>query len=140
MHLNHRLPCNTLASQLKIIPLNKRYTPNATGIFANGGDDFAKHLAYFQSAFYTILTEFSQTEVRKHENPVAKSFFRDKFLSDRLRDLPEVVFGVRPHNTNSLRHNPIGENHLNYSYWISRASETSPPSFSTADGDLAQMW
>lgn len=102
MHLDHRLPWNTLASQLEIIPLNKRYTQAQRVFSTKSRDEFAKRLAYFQRAFYTILTEFSQAEVRKHEHPVAKSFSSDRFLSDRVRDLPEVIFSLGPHSTNSL--------------------------------------
>ncbi|CAK1360653.1 hypothetical protein CB0940_06665 [Cercospora beticola] len=140
MHLDHKLPWNLLASQLSIIRTHARYTPHVTDIFSKEHDDWPKHLEYFQKAFHNTLLEFSQTEASRFSDLRAwRPSSTDEVLSDTLRSLPERIFNLGQHETNSLRHNPIGPQHQSLQYWISRASESQPPSYTSSDGDLADV-
>ncbi|GIZ45858.1 hypothetical protein CKM354_000900700 [Cercospora kikuchii] len=140
MHLDHKLPWNLLASHLAIIWSHARYTPHATDIFSKGHDDWPKHLEYFRKAFYNTLLEFSQTEANRFQDlRLWKPSSADEILSDTICSLPERIFNLGQHETNSLRHNPIGPQHQSIQYWISRASESQPPSYTSSDGDLADV-
>ncbi|PPJ51479.1 hypothetical protein CBER1_09228 [Cercospora berteroae] len=140
MDLDHKLPWNLLASHLTIIRSHARYTPHITDIFSKPSDDWPKHLEYFQRAFHNTLLDFSQTEANKYRDLRAWTpSSPDEVLSDTLRSLPERVFNLEQHDTNSLRHNPISPQHQSIQYWITRASESQPPSYTSSDGDLADV-
>jgi hypothetical protein len=74
-HQAHNLPWTTLASHLKFIRENKRFTPHITNLFPRGNDSELNDVNYLVGQLCKILTAFAITERAKYPKtyPVART-------------------------------------------------------------------
>ncbi|KAJ7042678.1 hypothetical protein C8F04DRAFT_85998 [Mycena alexandri] len=125
MHQAHNIAWDSLTAHLIFISENPAVTPRRTGFFPRGLPTQAKSLNHFARTIATTVREFSDTERAKYppryDTPLRGQLFSDTILS-RYSDL---------HFPSVTAQNQLIEN------WIERAG--SPPSYSTSQGDLADV-
>ncbi|KAI9155003.1 hypothetical protein HJFPF1_07564 [Paramyrothecium foliicola] len=139
MHLDHKLSWATVASHFKLVRLNKAYTPTRTDIFSAKKDNQENDLGHFRRKFCAVLKEFSSTERQKHPPSVVTEKHDDELFSDDVLYCLERVYGLQPHETNSLKSNPLAKEYQSLQYWIKCGNEYGgdEPSYSTSNADLA---
>ncbi|KAF2167053.1 hypothetical protein M409DRAFT_54267 [Zasmidium cellare ATCC 36951] len=134
MHLDHAIPWNAAANNFAIVRDNTRYTPRETNVFARESID-AESLRHFCRVLADKIHEFGVTESNKI-TPLSEQQ-SDQLFSSKVCELPELLFNLAPHSTNSLRHNPLDTPHQSLQYWIDRAKTHDSSGYTTADADLA---
>ncbi|KAE8151015.1 hypothetical protein BDV25DRAFT_153387 [Aspergillus avenaceus] len=131
MHLNHKIPWNTVSSHFLFVKENP---------YKNRETDFIIHdrlvdcqggeLKYFTGALIAAIEEFATTERAKYPAPKDLPKAGPLFDASVLTSV-EQKYHLEPHRTNSATSNPLCENFRDVEIWIKHAP------YSTKDGDLA---
>jgi hypothetical protein len=140
MHLDHKIPWNSVASQLAFAKTwNVQYNFPIFDLQARNLSLDGKDIGHFNRVLLATIKKFSETELKKLDSFPPQS--RDaKLFSDEVLFFPESHFGLDPYNFNSAANNPLSVKHQRLEYWQTRAgwSQTKPEmNYSCSDGDLA---
>ncbi|KAM0197228.1 hypothetical protein ACHAPA_004151 [Fusarium lateritium] len=140
MHLDHKIPWNSVASQLAFAKRwNDQHHFPIFDLQARNQSLNQKAIGHFNRILLATIKEFSETELKKLDSFSPPS--RDaKLFSDEVLSFPENHFRLDPYDVNSAANNPLSINHQRLEYWQTRAgwSQTKPEmSYSSSDGDLA---
>lgn len=132
MHLDHKIPWNTVSSHFALVRSNPHYTPRRTDLFPRNLPSQTNDLKHFARVLVNTIRVFSTTERAKyavdmHATPLAE---QGKLFSDELLTYPERKFGLGQHRENSAQHNPLSAEYQRVDYWVSRG-------YTNSDGDLA---
>lgn len=138
MHLDHKIPWNTVASHFQYVCDNIGVTPQRTGLFPGGLPSQANDLNHFRSRLIATIREFSKTQQLKTPD-LPPSTDSSSLFSDDVLFFPERRYRLGPHKTNSARHNPLSHRHQEIEYWTQSAKDpySVEPRYSSNDGDLA---
>lgn len=143
MHLDHKIPWNTVSSHFTLVKSNPRYTPRYTDLFPRNLASQANDLNHFARVLINTIREFSTTERAKypvdmHATPLPEP---GKLFSDELLAYPESKYGLGKYMIWSVHHNPLSAEYQRINYWVSRAEANDHPlwwwGYRNMDGDLA---
>ncbi|KAF5008208.1 hypothetical protein FDECE_5507 [Fusarium decemcellulare] len=131
MHLDHKVPWNTIASHFTF---TKAGSSSNYDLVALGLPGQTAAISHFSRVFVATIKEFSDTEIVKIKSNQASG----KLFSDRVLNFAEYHFGLHAHCENSALNNPLTASYQDLEYWKSR-TETSEygTHYSSHDGDLA---
>lgn len=140
MHLDHQLPWNALARHITL-SRSKRDSPFDLDLRVQQSPAQVKAYTHFVQVLSRTIADFARTFNEKDEDHV-EADGNGTLLSRELMACPEKPFGLGPYMTNSLRSNPLCEEHGQIEYWIQRArspqrEDGEPSTYTTADADLA---
>ncbi|KAE8364418.1 hypothetical protein BDV27DRAFT_128471 [Aspergillus caelatus] len=131
MHLDHKLPWNTVSSHFGFIKENQyKNRKNDFVIHDRFADRQPAELNYFTKTLISVIEEFATTERAKYPPSTALPTSGPLFDTSILPVI-EQKYHLEPHRNNSAVSNPLCEEFQNVDHWISQAP------YSTADGDLA---
>ncbi|KAB8230015.1 uncharacterized protein BDW43DRAFT_321716 [Aspergillus alliaceus] len=131
MHLNHKLPWNTVSSHFTFIKENPCKNRETDFIIHDRFiDRQSAELNYFTRTLISTIEEFATTERTKYppatELPTSGPLFDTSLLT-----AVEQKYHLEPHRTNSAVSNPLCEKFQSVDYWSSEAP------YNTSDGELA---
>lgn len=140
MHLDHKIPWNSAASQFEYAQQwDVEHGFSFTDLQARNASLDEKVVGHFNRVLLSTIREFSESQLQKLD--LIQPTNRDvKLFTDEVLIFPERHFGLGPHSHNSAANNPLSADHQKVEYWQRRAgqSETSTDMrFSSGDGDLA---
>ncbi|PKX90116.1 uncharacterized protein P174DRAFT_412857 [Aspergillus novofumigatus IBT 16806] len=127
MHLDHKLPWNTVSAHFAFIKDNPYIRKNDFVIHDRLADRQSAELNHFMQTLISTIEEFSATERAKYPPPAALPKSGPLYDSSILPSI-EKKYHLGPHTTNSAVSNPLCEEFQDVDYWISQA----PYSTSTA--------
>ncbi|KAE8375934.1 hypothetical protein BDV26DRAFT_266685 [Aspergillus bertholletiae] len=131
MHLDHKLPWNTISAHFGFIKENQyKNRKNDFAIHDRFADRQSAELNHFTKTLISVIEEFATTERAKYppstDLPTSGPLFDASILP-----AIEQKYRLEPHRTNSAVSNPLSEEFQNVDYWISHAP------YDTCNGDLA---
>ncbi|KAF7592794.1 hypothetical protein BBP40_012476 [Aspergillus hancockii] len=121
MHLDHKIPWNTVSSHFAFIKENPyKHRENDFVIHDRLADRQSAELNHFTRALISTIEEFSTTERAKYPPPADLPTSGPLYDSSILPAI-EQKYHLGPHRTNSAVSNPLCEEYQNVDYWISQA-------------------
>ncbi|CAI7599730.1 unnamed protein product [Penicillium palitans] len=134
MHLNHKIPWNTVSSHFAFIkdPCVRKNDLIIHDRFANRQSAEFNH---FTPTLISTIEEFSTTERAKYPHPTALPTSGPLYDSSILPTIEEK-YQLGPHGTNSPVANPLCEEFQDIDYWINEALYSPSPGYSA---DAAKM-
>lgn len=130
MHLDHKLPWNTVSSHFAFIKDNPSIRKNDFVIHDHFADRQSAEFNHFTRTLISTIEEFSTTERAKYPSPAALPKSGPLYDSCILSSIEEK-YHLGPHTSNSVVSNPLCEEFQDVDYWISEAP------YGTHTGSLA---
>ncbi|KAF3013868.1 hypothetical protein E8E15_004127 [Penicillium rubens] len=127
MHLDHKIPWNTVSSHFAFIKGNPCIRERDFIIHDRLADRQSPEFNHFTRTLISTIEEFSTTERAKYPRPDALPTSGPLYDSSILPTIEET-YHLGPHETNSAVSNPLCEEFQDVNYWINEA----PYSTSTA--------
>ena len=127
MHLDHKIPWNTVSSHFAFIKGNLCIRERDFIIHDRLADRQSPEFNHFTRTLISTIEEFSTTERAKYPRPDALPTSGPLYDSSILPTIEER-YRLGPHETNSAVSNPLCEEFRDVEYWINEA----PYSTSTA--------
>lgn len=121
MHLDHKIPWNTVASQLAFAKrCNYQHHFPIFGLQARNLSLDGKIIGHFNRILLATIKEFSETGLKKLDlfSPPSRDA---KLVSDEVLFFPESHFGLNTYNVNLAANNPLSVKHQRLKYWQTRA-------------------
>lgn len=127
MHLDHKIPWNTLAGHFNLERFSS-HNPSLNAypdIYCRALPSQAKDLNHFLQTLIATIREFSMTERAKYPAaiPTTSSSQSQKLFSDELLAYPERKYGLDPYKygRRTGTTNPLCTEHQKIDYWIRMA-------------------
>ncbi|KAJ5865821.1 hypothetical protein N7534_000374 [Penicillium rubens] len=126
MHLDHKIPWNTVSSHFAFIKGNPCIRERDFIIHDRLADRQSPEFNHFTRTLISTIEEFSTTERAKYPRPDALPTSGPLYDSSILPTIEET-YHLGPHETNSAVSNPLCEEFQDVNYWINEAPPTAPP-------------
>ncbi|KAJ5967493.1 hypothetical protein N7501_003741 [Penicillium viridicatum] len=120
MHLDHKIPWNTVSSHFAFIKDNPCTHKNDLVIHDRLADRQSAEFNHFTRTLISTIEEFSTTERAKYPHPGALPTSGPLYDSSILPTIEEK-YQLGPHETNSAVSNPLCEEFQDVDYWIKQA-------------------
>ncbi|OQE18021.1 hypothetical protein PENFLA_c022G05984 [Penicillium flavigenum] len=127
MHLDHKIPWNTVSSHFAFVKDNPCIREHDFIIHDRLADRQSPEFNHFTRTLISTIEEFSTTERAKYPRPAALPTSGPLYDSSILPTIEEK-YHLGPHETNSAVSNPLCEEFQDVDYWVNEA----PYSTSTA--------
>ena len=128
MHLDHKIPWNTVSSHFAFIKDN-RIPKNDLIIHDRLADRQSAEFNHFTRTLISTIEEFSTTERAKYPHPTALPTSGPLYDSSILPAIEEK-YQLGPHDTNSVVSNPLCKEFQDFDYWINEALYSPSPGYS----------
>ncbi|KAJ5598019.1 hypothetical protein N7537_008103 [Penicillium hordei] len=120
MHLDHKIPWNTVSSHFSFIKDNPCIRKNDLIIHDRLADRQSAEFTHFTRTLISTVEEFSTTERAKYPRPGALPTSGPLYNSSILPTIEEK-YQLGPHQPNSVESNPLCEEFQDIDYWINQA-------------------
>ncbi|KAK2751711.1 hypothetical protein FQN54_008934 [Arachnomyces sp. PD_36] len=144
MHLDHKIPWNTIASHFKFIRNNPHRIEHRTDLTPRDKDTQANDLNHFTRVLASTIRDFAKTERAKYPAKIDPEFPTepDKLFDDSLLEYWEEGDHKSPGSFDPF---PLHKDHQSLKHWIDSATSSSstttgpstPPKYTTTHGPLA---
>lgn len=131
MHLDHKIPWNSVTSQLAFAKrCNDQHHFPIFDLQARNLSLDEKVIGHFNRILLAAIKEFSETELKKL-NLLSPPSRDAKLVSHEVLFFPESHFGLDPYDVNSAANNPLSVKHqrvarvLADKSWLSSSSQRS---------------
>ncbi|KAH2859213.1 hypothetical protein KXW36_008823 [Aspergillus fumigatus] len=120
MHLDHKLPWNTVSAHFAFTKDNQDIRRNDFLVHDRLVDRQSADFKHFTQTLISTIEEFSATERAKYPPPAALPKSGPLYDAAILSSIEEK-YHLGPHATNSAVSNPLSEEFQDVDYWISQA-------------------